>query len=157
MKSPTLGEVMEGKGEVPRYAKTEGFYHHLDEKMEGFEVEHGTISRADFGRFCHYQGVLVGLSITINLENGLSCGKSFENMQDVQEIFVNSKATYLKDLIGVPVLVASKGMRTLGVKINTNLVVDRNHHSHADSISFFTSANLISILSCNISHPKSFI
>ena len=60
-------------------------------------------------------------------------------MQYIQQFFIMSKATYLKDLIGVPVLIACNGNCIKGLKINTALVVDNEHTSHADHISFFTS------------------
>jgi len=140
MKGATLGDIMEGKTEMTRYAKTNGYYHYTDEDMSKYDEVHGIISQADFGKFCHYQGVLVGLSLTIQLESGFCCGRSFEAMSDIQELFNDAKATYLKDLLGTPVLVAEDGMRVKGVKINKPLVVSKANTSVADKISFFTSA-----------------
>ncbi|MBW2650991.1 MAG: hypothetical protein JRC66_08325 [Deltaproteobacteria bacterium] len=141
MAEVTLQEVIEGRAEMPGYIKTHGFWHHIDKVLENYEIEHGVIERADFGRFCHYQGTLVGLSLTIKLENGFSCGWSFENMQDIQELFNQAKATYLKDLIGTPVLVAVKGLIVQGIKVNTYLVIEKKYPGHAEAISFFTSVN----------------
>lgn len=135
----TLGNIMDGKIVSPPYSKVDGFWCYKDTNISQCDVTHGVVERADFGRFCNYQGNLCGLSLTFKLENGYCCGWSFESMQDIQQFFNMSKATYLKDLIGVPVLIACNANCIKGLKINTALVVDNEHTSHADHISFFTS------------------
>ena len=59
-------------------------------------------------------------------------------MMDIQLFFNKAKATYLKDLIGLPVLIATNGTCIRAIKINELLVVDKKHYGHADKISFFT-------------------
>ncbi len=139
----TLGNIMDGKIESPPYQQTDGFWHYADDDISKCEIKHAVVERADFGRFCNYQGVLCGLSLTLKIENGWCCGWSFESMIDIQQFFNKAQATYLKDLIGIPILIIQQGTCIHGLKINTNMVVDKSYGGHADAISFFVSMNKI--------------
>lgn len=143
--NPTLGEAMEGESVRENYSITGGFWHYSAHPLElsGNTVSHGVISKADFGKFCNYQGVLVGLSLTFTVEDGGAVGWSFESMKDIQILFNKAKATFLKDLVGTPMLLlftnsGGPGSRILACKVNESLVVSKENFSVADSISFFT-------------------
>ncbi len=142
---PTLGEAMEGKGEWRNYLITNGYWHYAKNplQLETNTLSHAVIESADFGNFCGYQDALVGLSLVFKVEDGGLVGWSFEYMPDIQILFNKSKAKFLKDLIGTPMLILSSGgggfgSRILACKVNESLVTERTDKGFSDKISFFT-------------------
>jgi len=142
-KAPTLGEAMEGKATWENYTITDGYWHYAKEPLtlKDNTVSRGVIAGADFGKFNDYQGVLVGLSLVFNIEDGGGVGWSFESMKDIQILFNEAKATKLNDLIGTPILLVfsmggGPGSRILGCKVNKSLVVRKEDATFADKVSF---------------------
>ncbi len=125
MKETTLKQAMNGERVWENYIRTNGYWHYAKEPLEGYGPIHAVISSASFGNFCNYQDVLVGLSLTFKQENGCSVGWSFESMKDIQILFNETGATYLVDLIGAPMIIAMKGNRIIGCKVNKALVVSK--------------------------------
>ncbi len=144
-KQPTLSEAMKGEATWENYSITDGYWHYSSKplNLDGNTVSHGVIEVADFGKFCNYQGVLVGLSLVCKVEDGGSVGWSFESMKDIQRLFNEARATQLKDLVGTPMLLLFSGRGGIGsqilaCKVNNTLVVQKDNTGFADKVSFFT-------------------
>lgn len=142
--NPTLGEAVEGKAVWENYSITDGYWHYSKTplNLNGNTVSHGTVESADFGRFCGYQGVLVGLSLVFKVEDGGGVSWSFESMRDIQKLFNDAEATKLTDLAGTPMLLVftdggGLGSRILACKVNKQLVVPKKDTGFADKVSFF--------------------
>ena len=145
-KQITLGQAMEGEVTWENYSITDGYWHYSRNPLEIDEntVSRGVIQSADFGKFCEYQGTLVGLSLLLKVENGGGVGWAFESMKDIQRLFNQAKATKISDLVGTPMFLlftngGGPGSRILACKVNTELVTNKNDGGFADKVSFFTS------------------
>jgi len=141
----TLAKAMKGEVTWENYSITNEFWHYSSHPLDLNKgtVSHGVIENIDFGKFCSYQGVLVGLNLVLKVENGGSVGWSFESMRDIQILFNQAKATHLKDLVGTPMLLlftdgGGPGSHILACKVNTSLVTGKENTLVADKVSFFT-------------------
>lgn len=141
---PTLDKARKGEAIWENYSITDGYWHYSKTplNLNGNTISHGVIDTADFGKFCSYQGVLVGLSLVFKVEGGGGVGWSFESMKDIQKFFNEAKATKLQDLVGTPMLLlftkgGGPGSQILACKVNTALVVKRENTDFADKVSFF--------------------
>lgn len=142
--TPTLDKAMEGEAVWENYSRTDGYWHCISHPLvlDGNTINHGVVTSANFGKFCDYQGVLVGLSLVFKVEGGGGSGWSFESMRDIQQLFNEAKVTHLKDLVGTPMLLVftnkgGPGSEITACKVNRELVVNRNDTNFADRVSFF--------------------
>lgn len=123
----TLDKAIKGEITWENYIIEDGWWHYSKEPFKDYRIEHAVIETADFGKLCDYQNVLVGLRLILKEESGFSVGWSFESMKDIQILFNKTKVTYLKELVGTPMLLAISGQRIVGCKVNEALVVKEEH------------------------------
>jgi len=115
---------MDGKGVCENYVIEDGWWHYSNGTFADYNVEHAVIKEARFGKLCGYDDVLVGLSLIFKSEDGHCCNWTFESMKDIQILFNKTLSTYLNNLIGQPMLLATyDSNRIMGCKVNTALVV----------------------------------
>lgn len=111
----------------PRYGRAWLYENHIDEAEELFK-RHGVVESVSFGS-CGYQGIEMGLSLTVQLEGGLMSGWTFYNFGDIAEFMNRAKAGELKDLIGTPVhsygTAEGMGGETAGIDVVDSLVLER--------------------------------
>jgi hypothetical protein len=101
-------------------------YDNYVENVADLHKHRGVVEAVQFGN-CGYQGIEIGLSLTITTEEGWSCGWTFYNIGDIAEFMERAKAKVLSDLVGTPVIEysTSKGMGSVtGIDVVDNLVLE---------------------------------
>lgn len=122
-KNPTLEDVEEGEAIWNQYIIDDGWWHYSAEPFSEYQEVHAVISDVDFGRICSYQNILVGLHIIFKAEDGFNVSWEFTDMPNLQILFKKAKTIDISELVGTPMLLAIKGHRIIGCKVNEVLVV----------------------------------
>ena len=110
--------------ENTRYPKREGAWFYSNRIEEETKEVHGVIKDVGLEK-SGYQSLVVSLCLYIKREDGFEAFWEFAMMEDTQELFDNAKVKEMAELIGVPVMCyVSKG-KTVGVKVNEKLIINR--------------------------------
>ena len=107
-----------------RYPKREGAWFYSNRIEEETKEVHGVIEDAKFEK-SGYQSLVVSLCLYIKREDGFEAYWEFTTMGDIQELFDIAKVKEMTELVGVPVMCYVGKGKTVGVKVNEKLVVDR--------------------------------
>jgi len=87
-----------------------------------FSQDNAIITKAEFGQ-CGYQNMWWGLKLYFSLEHGLSGYWSLPLGTQIDDFLNEMGVESLKELVGRPIVIFSKGNETNGVGVNRNLVL----------------------------------
>lgn len=90
--------------------------------QEKLTQDNAIITKVEFGK-CGYQDMWWGLKLYFSLEHGLSGYWSLPLGTQIDDFLNEMGVDSLKELVGRPIIIFSKGMETEGVGVNRNLVL----------------------------------